>query len=171
VIPLAVAGVLVTWHPRIDVEPAAFFLDGYSVHVGVQPAAAPRLLLSVGAYAFDVPDFLVDDRDRFDLRLYLGAGAFADYFLTAPDHGWVVGGQLGTQSYQATEAATGATDRWTSALVLVRGGYEWHPGGWGGYLFPWVGAAIDVKVAGDPGAYHPATVLPYFTVDLGWRLE
>jgi hypothetical protein len=174
VIALVVSGVLINWHPRIDVEPAAWFLHGYSVHVGVQPPRAPRLLLSAGAYAFDVPQPLVDlasgNRDEpWDVRLYLGAGVFADYFVGREvDRGWVIGGQLGIQQYEATLDGTGS--RFTDALVLVRAGYEWHPWGYGGYVFPWVGGAFTTKVSGSQGEYDTIPVQPYLTVDLGWRM-
>jgi hypothetical protein len=162
------------WQPRLDVEPAAFFLHGYSVHVGAQPPAMPRLLLSTGAYAFDVPDLLVDfsgeDSAEWNVRLFFGAGVFAEYFVGAqPDRGWLVGGQLGVQRYEVTDRAAMAS-RFTDALLLVRGGYEWHPGGYGFYIYPWIGAAFTAKVGGDDGGYAPRAVVPYVTADIGWRL-
>ena len=174
-LPLVVAGTLVTWHPRIDVEPAAWVLDGYSVHVGVTPERFPRLVVSAGAYAFDVPRPLVDlgsgnQGEPWDVRLYLGYGVFADYFVAAaPDHGWVVGAQLGAQHLQASIGDR--SFRWVDALAMVRAGYEWHPWGHGGYLFPWVGAAFTPEVSGDHGFYDTVPVQPYVAIDLGWRLE
>jgi hypothetical protein len=174
VIAVVVAGALATWHPRIVVEPAAWVLHGYSVHVGATPPAAPRLVLSAGAYAFDVPSALVDlgsgnEGEAWDVRLFLGYGVFADYFVGRDvDRGWVVGAQLGAQHYQATLGTD--ESRFVSGLVLARAGYEWHPWGYGGYLFPWVGAAFTVRVAGDPGAYDTIPVQPYAAIDLGWRM-
>jgi hypothetical protein len=55
------------------------------------------------------------------------------------------------------------------ALLLLRAGYEWHPRGVGGYIFPWAGAAITHEVSGDAGAYAQWPVVPYVTLDLGWR--
>ena len=157
------------WHPRVDIEPAAWFLHGYSVHVGAQPPAAPRLLLSAGAYAFDVPQLLVDlasgnQDEPWDVRLFLGYGVFAEYFFG----NWLVGGQIGMQHTEATLGAD--ANRFASLLVLARAGYEWHPWGYGGYIFPWVGAAFTQKVAGDTGAYDTLPVIPYLTVDIGWRM-
>ncbi len=161
------------WRPRLDVEPAAWFLGGYSVHVGVQPPAAPRLLLSVGAYAFEVPDLLLDlagnDPAALDVRLYLGYGATVDYFLDASaDDGWVVGGQLGAQHHQTTVGSE--TRRYVNALILLRAGYEWHPGGHGGYVFPWLGAAFTPRLSGDASDVDTLPVTPYLTIDVGWRL-
>ncbi|MCA9673605.1 MAG: hypothetical protein H6709_11935 [Kofleriaceae bacterium] len=162
------------WHPRLDIEPAAWLLGGYSVHVGVTPPAEPRLVLSAGAYAFDVPSALVDlasgNRDQgWDVRLYLGYGAFADYFVgAAPDRGWVVGAQLGAQHTEAT--LDGEAYRFVSALILLRAGYEWHPTREGLFVFPWLGAAITRAIAGDAGPYDTIPVTPYAAIDLGWRL-
>src|SRR6185312_10977374 len=63
------------WHPRVDVEPAAFVLRGYSVHLGVEPPRAPGWIFSAGAYGFDVPQLLTPD--DWDARVF-GAGVFAD---------------------------------------------------------------------------------------------
>jgi hypothetical protein len=146
-------------HPRIDVEPAAFFLRGFSVHVGVERGP---WLFSTGAYGFDIPGFLT--ADGWDARMYLGAGVFAERYLGDAGRGWLVGGQLGVQETHATMGATSA--RSTALLVLARGGYEWHPAGAGFYLFPWAGVAVTPKIAGD---YPAPSVVPYLTVDLGWR--
>jgi hypothetical protein len=150
------------WRPRVDVEPAAWFL------------AFPRVLLSTGAYAFDMPAMLMtmtgEDPDAWDGRLSLGAGVFADVFVGEHvDRGWVVGAQLGMQRYEVVDRATMERHQFDCALLLLRAGYEWHPRGLGGYIFPWVGAAITPEVGGDSGAYDPRPVVPYVTLDLGWR--
>lgn len=162
------------WRPRIDIEPAAWFLHGYSVHVGVQPPAFPRVLLSTGAYAFDMPGMLMtmtgEDPQMWDGRLTFGAGAFADVFVGEHvDRGWVLGGQLGFQRYEVVDRMSGGRQAFDCALVLLRGGYEWHPRGIGGYVFPWAGVAITPEVGGDSGTYDPRPLVPYVTLDLGWR--
>jgi hypothetical protein len=116
-----------------------------------------------------VPGVLVDlasgNRDEmWDVRLYLGYGGFVEYFFGD----WRVGGQIGMQHTEATLGAE--STRFASLLVLARAGYEWHPWGYGGYVFPWAGAAFLTKVAGDTGDYDTLPVVPYVTVDVGWRL-
>ncbi len=147
-------------HPRVDVEPAAYVLRGFSIHLGAERG---RWLFSGGPYGFDLPALL---SRGWDARLVIGASAFADRFLGAPGRGWVIGGGLGAQRYRATKG--GATSHATTLFAIVRGGYEWHPWGRGFYLFPWAGAALTPKVAGD-GDFAPYPVQPYAACDLGWR--
>ncbi len=157
---------------RVDVEPAAWILRGYSIHLASTLPRAPRVVIGLTLYGFDVPRVLVglggDNRgDDWDVRLRVGYGVFADAYVDQPRQGWLVGGQLGFQQYRARSAADDAI--FTDVVALVRAGYEWHPGGRGGYLMPWVGAAYTTTISGDPGAYRVFPVLPYAAVDLGWR--
>src|SRR5690349_19062736 len=87
-------------HVRIDVEPAAYVLRGYSAHLKLSPPAIPRLVVGVGAYGFDVPRVMVDlgagNRDEaWDARLVVGGGVSVDgFFGRHRDRGWIAGGQL-----------------------------------------------------------------------------
>jgi hypothetical protein len=156
---------------RLDTEPAAWVLRGYSIHLASTLPFAPRVVVGGTLYGFQVPDQLVelggDNRaEDWDVRLRVGYGVFADYYL-GDRAGWLVGGQLGFQQYRARGPATDAI--FTDVIVLARGGYEWHPRGVGFYLMPWLGAAYTTTISGDPGAYHVFPVLPYAACDLGWR--
>jgi len=157
---------------RVDVEPAAWILRGYSIHLASTLPPAPRVVVGLTLYGFDVPGVLVglggdDHADDWDVRLRVGYGVFADAYFDEPRQGWLVGGQLGFQQYRARSAADDAI--FTDVIALVRTGYEWHPGGHGGYLMPWVGAAYTTTISGDTGAYRVFPVLPYAAIDLGWR--
>jgi hypothetical protein len=156
---------------RVDVEPAAYLLEGYSIHLASTLPFAPRVTVGGTLYGFAVPRFLVEmgdnDGDAWDVRLRVGYGVFADAFLGDRRDGWLFGGQIGLQQYRARGPATDAI--FTDVVALIRTGYEWHPGDHGGYLMPWVGAAYTTTVSGDSGAYRVFPVLPYFACDLGWR--
>jgi len=156
---------------RVDVEPAAYALRGYSLHLASTMPFAPRLNLGGTLYGFDVPGMLIEMGDNratdWDVRLRVGYGVFWDYYFDAPRDGWLVGGQVGFQQYRATGLGTDAI--FTDIMLLVRAGYEWHPRGGGGYLMPWVGAAMTGTVSGSAGAYDVFPVLPYAACDLGWR--
>jgi hypothetical protein len=176
---LAASGTAAAERPvlRVDVEPAAYVLRGYSVHLRATNPWVPRLVGGVGAYGFDMPRMLVDvaagNRDEpWSVRLVVGANVFADYFFGAhADHGWLAGAQLGVQHYRVRRA--GEEGRVDTLLLMARVGYEWHPWRQGFYLFPWLGAALgpvlgDVPAV-DGDAYDVAPVVPYGAVELGWR--
>lgn len=157
---------------RVDVEPAAWILSGYSIHLASTVPRAPRVTIGGTLYGFDVPGMLValgDNRaDDWDVRLRVGYGVFADAFLADRRDGWLAGVQIGLQQYRARGPGTDAV--FTDVMALVRIAYEWHPvTASGAYLMPWIGAAYTRTVSGDPGAYDVFPVLPYAAVDLGWR--
>jgi len=162
---------------RVDVEPVAYVLRGYSVHLRVALPWQPRLVAGIGAYGFDMPDLMVDlapaNRDEdWDVRLLVGSNLFADYFFGAhPDHGWLAGAQIGAQRFRVRhEGDEGAVD---TLVLMARVGYEWHPWPRGFYLFPWLGAVYqpviggDRQVGGDEYAVPP--IVPYGAIELGWR--
>ena len=180
---LAAAGTAHAERPdlRVDVEPAAYVLRGYSVHLRAALPWQPRLVAGLGAYGFDMPQLLVDlapgNRDEdWDVRLFLGTNVFADYFFGASARdGWLAGGQFGFQHFDVTHA--GETQTVVTLLLMARVGYEWHPwrtgGGRGFYLFPWLGAGYTPAIGGDDDfgddTYEVPIVTPYGAVELGWR--
>ncbi len=162
---------------RVDVEPAAYVLRGYSIHLASTLPQWPRVSVGATLYGFDVPGLLVglghNQSDAWDVRLRIGYGVFADAFLDPSRRdGWLVGAQLGLQQYRARGPAPATSEAiFTDAIILLRAGYEWHPLARhaGAYLMPWVGAAYTRTVSGDPGLYDVFPVLPYAACDLGWR--
>jgi hypothetical protein len=166
-------------HVRIDVEPAAYVLRGYSAHVKLSPPAIPRLVVGVGAYGFDVPRLMVDlgagNKDEaWDARLVVGGGVSVDgFFGHHRDHGWIAGGQIGAQRYRVR--LDGDEASYTTLLLLGRVGYEWHPWGRNFYFFPWLAAAFTPQIGGETRAggddYDTISVVPYGAVELGWQLR
>jgi hypothetical protein len=165
---------------RVDVEPVAYILRGYSVHLRVALPPMPRLVAGLGLYGFDLPSALVeldaDNRDEpWDVRLTLGYNAFVDYFFGgAADHGWEAGAQIGLQRYRAENPDAGAgAAHFTNLLLLTRVGYEWHPWRLGFYFFPWLGVGYTREVDGDTRVgdqrYGVSPLVPYGAVELGWR--
>jgi hypothetical protein len=175
---LALAGTARAERPdlRVDVEPAAYVLRGFSVHLRAAVPWQPRLVAGLGAYGFDMPRLLVDlapgNRDEdWDVRLFLGSNVFADYFFgESPRDGWLAGGQIGIQHFRARLA--GEEEVVVTLVFMARVGYEWHPWARSGfYLFPWLGAAYapEIDREGDDLGYETPPVTPYGAVELGWR--
>jgi len=162
---------------RVDVEPVAYVLRGFSVHGRLALPWQPRLVAGVGAYGFDMPALMVDlapgNRDEdWDVRLFLGTNVFADYFFGARrDEGWLAGGQLGVQHFRVRHEGDEQTV--VTLVVMARVGYEWHPWPRGFYFFPWLGAVYEPVIGGERSVagdlYDVPPVLPYGAVELGWR--
>lgn len=139
----------------VETDPATFVLRGFAGHVRVRPAALPRWLLGVGMYAMDFPSLLVDlspaNRDEgWDVRLRLGGGVFADYFLRPAPAGWFIGAEAALLGLRASRGAEAA--RFVNVLLMPRVGYLARPFASGFFLMPWLGVGVTARVAGSADA-------------------
>ncbi len=164
----------------LELDPATFVLGGFSGHVRVRPAMLPAWSLGAGAYAMDLPSFVVGldpvNRGRdWNARIRLGAAFFADRFLGDAPRGSFVGLELGLQRMRLENPRLGpGSAEYSALLVMPRAGYLWQPFGSGFYVMPWVGVGLARKVAGTTAlggeTYHVPGVPMFATLHLGWSL-
>ena len=153
-------------HFDVEVDPTAYVLGGYSVHVGIP---WKRLRLDLGAFAMDVPGF-VHGNDGFDAS-FDGFGAKLHWFLTGEQDGAFVGLATGRMSHRIELEGTGLStrrERWNAGVEL----------GWrfelyrGLYATPWLGVdytfgARDVTLAGRTFESSSWSLFP--AVHVGYR--
>jgi hypothetical protein len=162
----------------VETDPSTFVLGGFAAHVRAQPEAS-HLALGVGAYALDFPDLLVDldgaNRDQgWDVRLRLGVGLFADYYLAPAPRAWFFGVQLAAHDYRyRNDHAPGQEAHAVDAVVMPRVGYLWRPFAAGFYVMPWLGVGATAQLSGSRrvGAqtYDLFPVIPFATLHVGWQ--
>jgi hypothetical protein len=152
----------------VEVDPLAFALRGYSLHVGL---GAKRMRVDLGAFALEYPKFLEPHAGVETASN--GFGAKFQYFLFAEQRGGFVGVDLSV-GRQLLEAATGDVAR--RDLFLNLGGHV----GWrfviarGFYVTPWVGLAYDVladdvRLGGK--TYDARPLVPFVTLHVGYRIR
>src|SRR5688500_19215795 len=78
------------FHADMEVDPTAYVLDGYSLHVGL---GWKRLRVDLGAFALAVPA-AIHGNDGFSAA-FDGFGAKLQYFPLRPQRGLFVGGDAG----------------------------------------------------------------------------
>jgi hypothetical protein len=150
----------------VEIDPTAYALAGYSLHVGV---AHGHLRFDLGNFAMALPQVVHGD-DGFDVA-FDGFGAKVQYFRRGDQRGWFAGVDGGVVRVRARRQGTdlAVTDR--QVQLGVQAGYRFAlPAGF--YASTWLGvghafSADDVTLAGATYEAMSLTVFP--AVHLGYR--
>ncbi len=158
------------WSIGTDVSP--WFLSGYSVIAGVEPAVCPGCRVQIEVWGFDFPEFYVELAEAnagegWGRRVNVGGVLYLDY---QSELGWHVGAAWST--FQSTVSREGATGELLSTEILGRVGWRFFL--WEGlYVDPWVAAgpvwtlSPEPEVAGERYEESPVQILG--TLHAGWR--
>jgi hypothetical protein len=153
------------FHVEMDGDPAAFFVDGFSLHVA---ALGPWHRIDFGCYAVDEPGFL-HGNDGWNVELRGYEASWETFF--SGDGGLFagLGAHLVIRTYAL--AGTGLAEERHQLLVGPHVGWRF----WLGphfYLEPWLALMYAyrgdaVTLAGKTFDDHPYAIFP--TVYAGWR--
>jgi hypothetical protein len=150
---------------EVDGDPAAFFVDGYSLHVAV---VGPWRRLDLGCYAVDEPGFL-HGNDGWDVELRAWTLGW-DYFVSGEDGFFAgVSAALAIRTY-ALAGTQLAVER-HQLLVGPHIGWRFMLGPHF-YLEPWLAVQYAyrgdaVTLGGETFDDRPYVIFP--TVYAGWR--
>lgn len=153
-------------HLDVEIDPTAYVLRGYSLHVGI---GWRRLRVDLGAYAMAMPEFMHGNPD-FDVSFH-GFGVKAQFFPLAEQRGLFVGVDTGLAMPLVQRRDTDLAR--TGLQVSVGAHVGWRfPIIAGLYVTPWIGLsysfnAEDVTLANRTYANNPITVFP--AVHIGYR--
>lgn len=164
--PAAAAASPSRLHLDVEVDPTAYILRGYSLHVGI---GWRRLRVDLGAYAMAMPEFMHGNPD-FDVSFH-GFGVKAQFFPLAEQRGLFVGVDTGLAMPLVRRRDTDLAR--TGLQVSVGAHVGWRlPIVAGLYVTPWIGLsysfnAEDVTLANRTFVSNPVTVFP--AVHIGYR--
>jgi hypothetical protein len=156
-------------HGDFEVDPTAYVLGGFSLHVGI---GWKRLRVDLGNYAMALPAALSGTRD-FDVS-FDGYGAKAQLFLFSDEQrGAFVGLDAGVTRMSVRRDGTDLTSRQSQLGVGVDLGWRFAFGEHF-YATPWISFghvfnAKDVTLAGATYTANRVTVFP--AVHLGYRFR
>jgi hypothetical protein len=153
---------------HVEIDPIAFALDGFSLHVG---QSVRRVRGDAGIFGIDVPKSF-EANSGWTTRAR-GAGLKLD-FVSAESDSWFAGIVSNVTHAEHTLQRTSHTVRDTQLTFGPRLGYRWFPSGAASsfYLSPWVSAdyAPNARALTVDGAtYVPSRWQLFPTVHLGWR--
>lgn len=151
---------------EVEVDPIAYALRGYSVHVA---KVLGRTRVDAGVFGLEVPTaFHGNDGWNSSMR---GVGMKWDYVGASSD-GFFAGLDGGYARGAYTFDATGTTEKRDIIGLGVRGGYRYSIGRRGLFISPW--ASVSYNLDGDDVRVGSATfkrrkIELFPTVHLGWR--
>jgi len=155
---------------RVDaeVDPTAYVLNGYSLHVGV---GHRRLRVDLGAFAMQIPA-AIHGNEGFT-QSFDGFGAKLQYFLFAEQRGGFVGIDGGLAHVLVQRNGTGLASRQTQINVGVNAGWRFSIAA-NLYATAWLGVgralgADDVMLGDARFDSQPWTVFP--AIHVGYRFQ
>jgi hypothetical protein len=155
-------------HADAEVDPTAYVLDGYSLHVGV---GWDRVRVDLGAYAMALPD-AIDGSDDFSVA-FDGYGVKVQYFVLEPQRGPFVGVDGGVARLRVSRDGTDLSQRRTTVGAGVHAGWRFAITE-ELYATAWLGVgystdAADVMLDGE--TYEPTRVTVFPAVHVGYRFR
>ncbi len=162
----------------VELDPVAFLLDGYSVHLRYRPMFSERFLLGVGAYAMDLPEVLVDvnsaNRDRgWNARIRSAYTLHAELYAREVNAGWFIGEQVGFQNFRiSNHRENGGHADFSAFIAMTYGGYSWSPRNRLLYVKPWIGLGFTDKIDGishiGSSRYKVGLLFPMAALHVGY---
>jgi hypothetical protein len=152
----------------LEVDPTAYLMSGYSLHVGV---GWTHFRLDLGVYGMDIPSF-AHGNPGWDVT-FDGAGAKLQWFPLAEQRGLFVDISGGLARQRVTLAASGASHRDTDLAAGASAGWRFMlPRGF--YASPWAGLnytfdGADVMLDGE--RFKTTRLVPFAAVHLGVRFR
>jgi len=153
----------------VEVDPIAYALDGYSLHVGLTRG---HFRVDLGAYAIAMPE-AVHGNEGFSAS-FDGFGAKAQYFPLARGTRLFVGAGVGVSRVQIEHEGTQMASRDEGISAGVHVGWRFDlPAGF--YATPWVG--VDYALTGgddvilDGATFERSRWSVFPTVHLGYRFR
>lgn len=162
----------------VEVDPATFILDGYSLHGRYSLEDYPAWRIGIGVYSLEFPDAMIDmtsanQNEGWDLNLQQGVGLFAERYFNPDNSGWFTGLQLAGHDFALANStlAPGEKDEYTNVLIMPYGGYLF-PLASNVYVQGWAGAGYTEKVSGSNTLsgeeYKISPIFAFAAVHLGY---
>ncbi|HYP99885.1 MAG TPA: hypothetical protein VER96_14515 [Polyangiaceae bacterium] len=156
------------FHADLELDPTAYVLDGFSLHVGLGWDA---LRIDLGVFGLAVPEFVHRQRD-FDVA-FDGYGVKAQYFPFAKQRGLFVGVDAAYSRALIRLRGSELAARDNQLALGMNAGVRCYVAG-DFYITPWLGVghsfgADDVSLGGKTFAANPLLIFP--AVHLGYRLR
>ncbi len=156
---------------ELEVDPFAYFLKGYSLHLGY---SIPFLRFSLGVFGVQQPDFVLKNPD---LNVFTSGLDLKTDFLPQKIKGFL----WGVQSTYSTDVISLKAGRLrvkhSGINIGVRGGYRFMLGQVskdynGLYIVPWIALLYSpdaTKIPLGGTLYHQPKLFLFPTIHAGWR--
>jgi hypothetical protein len=153
-------------HADAEIDPLAYALNGYSLHVGIGYRA---FRLDIGAFAMDVPHF-IHGNTQFEYAAH-GFGLKLQYFFSGKQSGIFAGidTTTGHGLVQRRQSDLARRDRQFSVGANV--GYRIPIVG-GLYVTPWIGLGYEFladDITLGERKFESSPIVPFAAIHIGYR--
>jgi len=162
----------------IETDPTTFVFNGYSAHLRIKPANWQHLVLGVGVYAMDLPDFFVninaENKDKgWNVRINSAYALFGEYYFKEANSKWFAGIQTAIQDYKiSNDNIANEESKYSTFLIMPSIGYTWLPFKFPLYIKPWAGIGYTKKISGNNSvsdlSYDISPVTAFITFHIGY---
>jgi hypothetical protein len=135
----------------VEIDPAPFILNGYSVSIKYSPAKLPKTSFMGSVYGSDFPDgmMLKQNRDAGwkNMKLRTSYAFFTDFYLKEGQRGLHYGPSVFFYNKSASLGSAGEEISFSTVYPNVRVGYIWYPFKKANlYLNPWFNVGSEINV-------------------------
>lgn len=159
----------------IEIDPATYLFDGYSLHLRIQPKNYNHTLMGIGIYGMNLPDMFVnfDPKNKgkgWNVRINKGISLFGEYHFNEVNKKWFIGTQLGIQEFEIKNSS--GKSNYNNILTMAYLGYTFKPFKNNFYLKPWTGFGYTAKINGkntiNRYTYNIAPITMFATLHMGY---
>ncbi|VAW67511.1 hypothetical protein MNBD_GAMMA09-161 [hydrothermal vent metagenome] len=164
----------------LEIDPTAFFYNGYSVHLKITPKNKKNFRFGIGIYSMELPDTFIYSSSNIkniesDVDLEFAVGFFSEYFSNENQSGWLVGFQLAQQELVYKNPSTNAvTEKATVGLYMPYAGHRWNLNTHF-YLLAWFGIGLinedkkEIEFNGNTYNIQTSSVVTTGALHLGYE--
>jgi hypothetical protein len=108
----------------IETDPSTFLFRGYALHFRIKPKNSKHAVIGAGAYALEMPAFLVNltganKNKGWNVRIISAFSFFGEYYFNEANNNWFAGLQAGVQNYKNTNDNIPNTENSYSNLLVM----------------------------------------------------
>jgi hypothetical protein len=161
----------------IELDPAPFIFNGYSVSVKYSPEKMNRISFMASVYSSDFPDgmMLKENKDNGwrKMKFNNSFAFFTDFYFNDNKTGFHFGPSVFYYDKTVTQSSTTESVSFNTVYPNIRAGYIWYPfNGMNLYLNPWVNMGseinIDTKNKIGDNVFKPNTFNYVMAIHLGY---
>jgi hypothetical protein len=115
----------------IELDPAPFILEGYSLSIKYSPKKTPKIAFMGSVYSSRFPNSMMSQQNKDNgwrnLKLETSYAIFAEFYLKSARQGFYLGPSLFVYNKSVELSSVNERIQFNSVYPNIRFGYVWHP--------------------------------------------
>jgi hypothetical protein len=135
----------------IEVDPAPYLLNGYSVSLKYSPKKLPKTAFMASVYQSNFPNSMMSEENKSkgwtNLKIKTSYAIFAEFYLNAERKGFYFGPSVFWYNKNVTLQQAQTNTTFQTVYPNVRTGYVWYPfKKLNFYLNPWLNIGSEISI-------------------------